>query len=84
MPLSIKHPEADRLARELASRTGETITEAVIAALRERLRRETGKARVQRVSEELGRIGSRCAALPVLDARAAEDIIGYDEDGLPG
>ena len=84
MPLSIKHPEADRLARELAARTGETITEAVITALRERLRRETGKARVHRVSDELARIGARCAAFPVLDARAAEDIIGYDDDGLPG
>jgi len=84
MPLSIKHPEADRLARELADRTGETITEAVIAALRERLRREKGKARVRRISDELARIGSRCAALPVLDARAADEIVGYDDDGIPG
>lgn len=37
MALSLKHPEADRLARELADSTGEGITEAVINALRERL-----------------------------------------------
>ncbi len=67
-----------------SARTGETITDAVITALRERLRREAGRARVHRISDELARIGSRCAALAVLDARAAEDIIGYDEDGLPG
>jgi antitoxin VapB len=40
MPLSIKDPDADRLARALAQRTGETLTEAVINALRERLERE--------------------------------------------
>jgi hypothetical protein len=39
MPLSIKDPEADRLARALARRTGETLTEAAINALRERLER---------------------------------------------
>ena len=41
MALSIKDPEADRLARELATRTGETLTQAVVVALRERLARET-------------------------------------------
>jgi len=41
MPLSIKNPEADRLARALASQTGETITQAVINALRDRLSRQT-------------------------------------------
>lgn len=81
MPLSIKHPEADRLARELAARTGETLTEAIIAALRERLQRETGRSRVRRVSEELERIGKRCAALPVLDDRTPEEILGYDGYG---
>jgi hypothetical protein len=34
MPLSIKDPDADRLARALARHTGETLTEAVIKALR--------------------------------------------------
>lgn len=65
LALSIKHPEADRLARELAERTGETLTEAVINALRERLARETGRVRSLPLSEELRRIGARCAALPV-------------------
>ena len=83
MALSIKHPEADRLARELAARTGETLTEAVIEALRERLIREQGRSRGHRVSEQLAAIGRRCAALPVLDQRTPEEILGYDEQGLP-
>lgn len=83
MALSIKHAEADRLARELARRTGESLTEAVINALRERLRREKGRVRGPRLAEELGRIGKRCASLPVLDSRSPEEILGYDERGLP-
>ena len=39
MALSIKHDEADRLARALARETGESLTEAVVTALRERLGR---------------------------------------------
>jgi antitoxin VapB len=57
MALSIKHPEADRLARELARSTGEGLTEAVIKALRERLAREKGRKRGHRLSEELRAIG---------------------------
>ena len=84
MALSIKDPEADRLARELATRTGETLTEAVVVALRERLARETGRARAVPLAEELAAIRRRCAALPVLDTRSAEEILGIDHDGLPG
>ena len=40
MALSIKTEEADTLARRLVRLTGETMTEAVTIALRERLSRE--------------------------------------------
>lgn len=83
MALSIKHPEADRLARELAARTGETLTEAVVMALRERLARTVGRTQVVPLREELAAIRRRCAALPVLDDRTAESILGYDDRGLP-
>ncbi len=83
MALSIKDPEADRLARELAARTGETLTEVVVVALRERLARETGRTRPIPLREELAAIRARCAALPVLDARTEDEILGYDERGLP-
>lgn len=83
MALSIKHPEADRLARALASRTGESLTDAVLNALRERLERQGGRSPADLRREELLRIARRCAALPVLDGRKAEDILGYGPDGLP-
>ncbi len=82
MALNIKHPEADRLARELAARTGETITETVINALRERLKREGAKSPLS-LKDEIMEISRRCAALPDLDRRSADEIIGYDEHGLP-
>ena len=84
MPLSIKAPEADRLARQLAATTGETITAAVIVAMRERLEREKHKRRNDRsLAAELMAIGRHCASLPVLDPRSSDEILGYDENGLP-
>ncbi|MGD0902382.1 MAG: type II toxin-antitoxin system VapB family antitoxin [Terracidiphilus sp.] len=84
MALSIKAPEADRLARQLAAATGETITVAVIVSMRERLAREERKRRFGRsLASELMAIGRHCASLPVLDPRSSDEILGYDENGLP-
>jgi antitoxin VapB len=82
MALSIKDPETDRLARALAEATGESLTEAIRIALAERLARESRRSQ-RRLSTEIRRIQERLAALPVLDPRCTEDIIGYDDDGLP-
>jgi len=81
MVLSIKDQEADRLARELAEATGETITEAVKTALRERLARARRRPR-RSLIEELTRISDHCASLPVLDPRKADEILGYNERGV--
>ena len=82
MALNIKDPEADRLARELARRTGETITQTVITALRERLKRESAKS-PPNLKDEIMAISRRCAALPNRTGRTADEIIGYDENGVP-
>ena len=83
MALSIKNQEADRLARELAEATGETLTDAVLTALRERLRRLTGRRRSVGLREDIVRMQERIARLPVLDERTDNEILGYDERGLP-
>jgi antitoxin VapB len=83
MTLSIKNPEADRLARELAEATGESLTDAVIRALRERLERITGRRRAAGLGDEIARIQERIAQLPRLDERSDDEILGYDERGLP-
>lgn len=80
MALNIKDPETDRVARELAAATGESITVAVRTAMEERLRRVRAR---EDVSVTLDDIIERARRLPVLDARAPDEIIGYDEQGVP-
>lgn len=82
MALSIKSAEADRLARELSAITGESLTTAVVNALRERLDRERGAARDQ-VARRLRALQSDLLRHGVLDDRSADEIIGYDDHGLP-
>jgi len=83
MPLNIKNPEVDRLARDLARRTGLSITDALLAALRESLERRRKQRSQPSLAEQLEEIGARCAALPDHDTRSPEEIIGFDEHGIP-
>ncbi len=83
MALNIRNPEAERLAAELARTTGESKTEAVTKALRDRLVRVRRERTRRRLADELEEIAEHCASLPVLDDRPAEEILGYDEAGLP-
>lgn len=83
MALSIKNPEADQLARELAALTGESMTEAVLVALRERISRQrdaTGPSRRERLEKLVAEYQRH---LDPNDHRTPDEIIGYDEDGLP-
>ena len=85
MALKIDHPEVDELARELAIYTGETIPQAVVSALRERLAQEKQKRKtaVAPLKEALLQIGKECAALPLLDSRSVDEILGYNKQGVP-
>jgi antitoxin VapB len=83
MPLYIRSEEADALARELAARTGLTITEVVTAALREKLAETPPMPRTK--EEKLAfirQIQAESAKHPILDPRHPDEIL-YDEDGLP-
>ena len=82
MALSIKSNKADRLARELAAETGETLTEAVEIALGERLDREHGR-HAGNMRARLRRLAADVAAMEVADGRRPDEIIGYDDAGLP-
>jgi antitoxin VapB len=83
MALNIKNTEADRLAHELAQKTGESLTETVIRALRERLIRQEGRKSILCMEKNLMDIGRRCAALPDLDRRTPDEILGYNRIGVP-
>lgn len=83
MALNIRNAEAERLAEALATLAGETKTEAVIRALRDRLARLRRERGGRRLADELDEIAQHCARLPVRDSRNPDDILGYDEHGLP-
>jgi antitoxin VapB len=83
MALNIRNEEAERLAAALAKLTGETKTEAVIRALKDRLARVRAERTRRRLADELDAIGQHCARLPVRDRRAPDEILGYDEHGVP-
>jgi antitoxin VapB len=83
MALSLKDAETDRLAREVAALTGESLTTAIRNALLERLERERRRrGRPIDLKKRLHAIGAACAALPEKDGRSADEIVGYGEDGL--
>jgi antitoxin VapB len=83
MALNIRNPETEKLSETLAKLAGETKTEAVTKALRDRLARMRRERSRPSLAEELDDIALRSAALPVLDSRSAGEILGYDDDGLP-
>ncbi len=81
MPLSIRNREAERLARELASETGETLTQAIVQSLRDRLERLRGSRAAPDALWEIMEISRRCASLEDRDTRSPEEILGYDASG---
>ena len=83
MALSIKDPETEKLARALAARTGETITIATRRALEDRLKRMGTQPEKAALLEDMEAMQRRLSVLLVLDYRSDEEIIGYDENGIP-
>lgn len=83
MALNIRNAETERLAEAVVKLTGEAKTEAVTQALRDRLVRLRRERSGRRLADELDAIARHCARLPVLDSRAPDDILGYDDRGPP-
>ena len=83
MALNIRNRNTEQLAAALAALTGETKTEAVRRALEERLERTRRTRGHKRLVDEINEIADHCSSLPVLDARSADEMLGYDEIGLP-
>jgi len=81
-PISVKDPVAARAVRRLAEATGEPLTEAVRIAAEERYRRlvQSRSGRAARLEHFIARSRERA----ILDHRDADQILGYDDNGLPG
>jgi antitoxin VapB len=84
MPLSIRNPKTENLARELAAKSGETITQAITRALEERLERLRGRSTAPDLAEDILKISKRCSAIPDQDQRSVDEILGYNSAGVPG
>jgi antitoxin VapB len=77
--LYVKNPAAHRLAEQVSKRLGVTLTDAVISALEDKLRstpRPLDRAAIDALCAKI-------QALPVIDNRTADEILGYDEFGIP-
>lgn len=83
MALNIRNAETEKLADRVARLTGETKTEAVRRALEDRLDRLERERSGRRLADELTEIARRYDALPTLDGRSVEEILDYDDSGLP-
>jgi antitoxin VapB len=83
MALSIKSMQTEHLAREIAAKTGESLTGAILTALQERLDRLKNQRRTHSVTTQLDDILRRVDAMPDLNTRPEDEILGYNDDGLP-
>lgn len=83
MALSIKNVATERLARQVAKETGESLTEAIQRALEERWERLKGKRKARVLNSQIADLLRRVDALPTLDSRSGGEILAYDEHGIP-
>jgi len=83
MALVIDNEETEQLAEELARRTGQSKLEAITAAIRDRLSQLSSEEFRHSMEERLNQIALEYGSLPVVDSRTDDEILGYDERGLP-
>lgn len=90
MSINVKNKEADRILAELRRATGKGASELVLDLLRKeqaRIAREErpqpDKAEVERILAATREMQRLWRESPVIDPRSPDEILGYDENGLP-
>ncbi len=81
MSLNIKNIEVETAIRRLAKERGVDLTEAIRLAVMHEL--ERGQSVVRARLRRMRSMADRIAAMPVRDHRSDEDILGYNDLGLP-
>ena len=82
MALSITNPLVEKLAKEVAVESGESLTQAIIRALEERLQRLRRKHPPKNLEQEIMTISKRCSNITDLDPRTPDEIPGYNHNGV--
>ena len=82
MALSIKNSQAEKLAREVAAISGESLTQAITHALEERLERLSGRRSATDIRQEIMAVSQRCSSLSDIDKRSPDEILGYNQSGI--
>ncbi|HTG23039.1 MAG TPA: type II toxin-antitoxin system VapB family antitoxin [Reyranella sp.] len=82
MGVSIKSAEAERKLRRVSRLLGKSMTATVIELADGKLREIDAKKDRERIHRAVDRIVRRVKALPVLDDRTDDEILGYNKDGL--
>ena len=83
MALNITNKQVESKAIQVASLLGNNKTAAVERALDEFLQRHSEAAKQKHADHDLTAQFAELAALPVLDDRGPDEILGYDHHGLP-
>ena len=81
--IKINDQTTERLARQVAHETGESLTDAIRVSLEERLQRLKAKQNPSILRNQVEEVLARVDALPTLDSRSADEILGCDENGIP-
>ncbi|WP_017302412.1 type II toxin-antitoxin system VapB family antitoxin [Nodosilinea nodulosa] len=84
--MDITDPQARSMAKELAELTGQSLSDAVKMALQQaltKIKASKTPSQPRPLADRLNEIALRCAALPDYDNRSTDEILGYDEHGLP-
>lgn len=83
MGICIRNARAEQLARELVTLSGESLTQAIILALEERLEQLKARRAAATLTQQILRISQTCSALPDLGPSNPDEILNYDSRGIP-
>lgn len=85
MSINVKNPEAEYLVDELKRRTGKDTTDLLLDLLRrEQARLDEGVGqRIAKARADTHALVERWNSLPIVDPRPIDEIVAYDENGLP-
>jgi hypothetical protein len=74
-------PHTQELLRRFAERGSATVEDILAKPAGAQAARRSSRTPEELIAGQLA-ISDRCAALPVLDARPPDDIIGYNDQGV--